>query len=186
MKDETKWSFKWGLLAGAAWPLLRLVAFMAPIPFGLRWIPGWPDFYMNIAAFIVTIPLIIWAQKKMWPHSNLTKLKKPQRLKKYQQIILGIAIAPLCIAAFALISFSTYPRTSEYFRSPNGRNTVVVIEQTRFPTRAAHPVRGRAFYDRSQRIILFSEVQTLEWIDEDTFAVYTDGFEWRRQQIYFN
>jgi len=157
------------------WPVSQII----PMFFGLRWIPGWPSFFMYLAAPLIGLPFA-WLLLRAAPKTDMNTQQKRYRL-------IGILVAvPIFFAAATIANFSRYPKTVEYLHSPNRVNTAVVLEEPNkfyhilkeyIPTetetnKTVYPVRAWVFYEKEQRAGLItgseSVKQTYRWVDDNT------------------
>lgn len=134
--------FNWKyLVIAASWPILTQLCEIIPQSFGLYWIPGWPKFCMELAAFLLLLALS-WL---LFRHENRSK---PVMGKKQKWLVGSIAVVFAVIfgAMLCLRYLSGYPKTVEYQRSPDGADTQVVLEN-RYGFKTVHPVRLKVFYE---------------------------------------
>jgi len=157
--------------------LLILTTFLAvlflPDIFGVEWIIGWPEFLAKSLSMVGTFLLWVLIQEKVYVSKKAKQdpTKKQKRFTIISLLVMGVMV----IGNEAYSSFAGSRKVDHYMKSPNGKNTAVVISHDHEPE-SIYPVRKWFFYENSRdnsAEYIYPQYYdvTMEWLDDNTLEI---------------
>ena len=155
------------VLAAALFLATAAYFYFVRLRWGWRPLPGWPSFLLD--ALCTLCPMVgAWLiLKVIWPKV------RPEEKITWKTFVLALAAVAWMLGLSAGQYFSADKKASEFFNSPNRKNSVVVF--TDYSSSTFCPAKWRLLYKQDYAtwnfVGIYSDedvTYTYSWLDDDT------------------